>query len=121
MEHLHQTRGQHVTQSQKLCNESLLSPQFKLKKFEDFDIDVAIDACGVCGSDVHKINGGWGEAPMPLCVGHEIVGKVVKTGPKVTTVKVGDRVGVGAQIGADLTCDVCKANEETCMRFTIAM
>ncbi len=77
---------------------SLQCFQFKLKPFEEHDVDVAIDACGVCGSDVHTITGGWGEAPMPLCVGHEIVGRVVNTGRKVNTVKVGDRVGVGAQI-----------------------
>lgn len=84
-----------------------------LKKFEDYDVDIAIDACGVCASDVHKINGGWGrDIPLPLCVGHEIIGKVVKVGPKVTTLKVGDRAGVGAQVGADLTCALCKADHE---------
>jgi alcohol dehydrogenase (NADP+) len=31
--------------------------QFPLKPFEDRDIDIAIDACGVCGSDVHTITG----------------------------------------------------------------
>ena len=93
---------------------SLPSFQFKLKPFEEYDIDIAIDACGVCGSDVHTITGGWGQAPMPLCVGHEIIGRVVKTGSKVKTVKVGDRVGVGAQVGADLTCNVCKADQENC-------
>ena len=93
---------------------SLQCFQFKLKPFEEHDVDVAIDACGVCGSDVHTITGGWGEAPMPLCVGHEIVGRVVNTGRKVNMVKVGDRVGVGAQIGADLTCNVCKAGQENC-------
>lgn len=50
--------------------------EFKLKPFEDRDIDIAIECCGVCGSDVHTINGGWGEAPLPICVGHEVVGKV---------------------------------------------
>jgi len=86
--------------------------EFKLKPFEDHDIDIAIDACGVCGSDVHTITGGWGEAPLPLCVGHEVIGRAVRVGPKVTKVKVGDRVGVGAQIQADLTCQNCKADQE---------
>jgi len=84
-----------------------------LKKFEDHDVDIAIDACGVCASDVHTITGGWSEdIPLPLCVGHEIIGKAIKVGPKVKNIKVGDRVGVGAQIFADLTCDVCKADQE---------
>jgi len=84
-----------------------------LKKFEEYDVDIAIDACGVCASDIHTITGGWGEdIPLPLCVGHEVIGKVVKVGSKVTKFKVGDRAGVGAQIGADLTCNNCKADQE---------
>ncbi|KAF2096503.1 GroES-like protein [Rhizodiscina lignyota] len=86
--------------------------KFPLKPFEDSDIDVAIDCCGVCGSDVHKISGGWGDHHIPLCVGHEIIGRAVKVGPSVSWCKVGDRVGVGAQIAADLTCKNCKAGEE---------
>ncbi|KAF2639310.1 GroES-like protein [Massarina eburnea CBS 473.64] len=84
-----------------------------LKKFEEDDVDVAIDACGVCASDVHTITGGWSEdIPLPLCVGHEVIGKVVKLGSKVKDLKIGDRVGVGAQIGADLTCENCKRDQE---------
>lgn len=49
---------------------------------------------------------------MPLCVGHEVVGRAIKVGKDVKTVKVGDRVGVGAQIQADLTCVNCKADQE---------
>lgn len=49
---------------------------------------------------------------MPLCVGHEVIGKAIKVGDKVTTVKVGDRVGVGAQIKACLDCDNCKSDNE---------
>ncbi|KAF2658455.1 GroES-like protein [Lophiostoma macrostomum CBS 122681] len=84
-----------------------------LKPFEETDVDIAIDACGVCASDVHTITGGWGEdIPLPLCVGHEVIGKVVKVGSKVKSLKVGDRAGVGAQIGADLNCANCKADQE---------
>ena len=62
---------------------------------------------------MHTITGGWGDdIPLPLCVGHEVIGKVVKVGDKVTKFKVGDRAGVGAQIGADLTCNNCKADQE---------
>jgi alcohol dehydrogenase (NADP+) len=66
----------------------------------------------VCGSDVHSITGGWGEVPLPLCVGHEVIGKAVKVGSKVSTVKVGDRVGVGAQIQSCLECKQCKNDNE---------
>jgi hypothetical protein len=44
--------------------------KFKLKPFEEYDVDVKIEACGVCGSDVHAITGGWGAQHFPLAVGH---------------------------------------------------
>ncbi|KAI1822566.1 alcohol dehydrogenase [Xylaria intraflava] len=85
---------------------------FKPKTFGQCDIDVKIECCGVCGSDVHTVTGGWGDAPTPICVGHEIVGKAIKVGPQVKTVKVGDRVGVGPQIWSCLKCPQCKSDNE---------
>ncbi|CAI6331637.1 unnamed protein product [Periconia digitata] len=84
-------------------------------RFEEDDIDIAVDACGVCASDVHTITGGWNEdIPLPLCVGHETIGKVVRIGSKVMDkdIKIGDRVGVGAQVGADLACGTCLSGHE---------
>lgn len=90
---------------------------FKPKKWDEHDIDVKIECCGVCSSDVHTITGGWGDAPTPLCVGHEIVGKAVKVGSEVKGVQVGDRVGVGAQIWSCLACPQCKSdNDNYCPR-----
>ncbi|KAK2773621.1 hypothetical protein FQN52_004521, partial [Onygenales sp. PD_12] len=43
---------------------------FPLKPFGDHDVDIKVEACGVCGSDIHTITGGWGEQHFPLCVGH---------------------------------------------------
>jgi alcohol dehydrogenase (NADP+) len=68
--------------------------------------------CSVCGSDVHTVTGGWGDAPTPIAVGHEIVGKAVKVGSKVKDVKVGDRVGVGAQVWSCLECPQCLNNHD---------
>ncbi|KAH9904351.1 alcohol dehydrogenase [Xylariomycetidae sp. FL2044] len=85
---------------------------FKPKVFGDHDVDIKIECCGVCGSDVHTVTGGWGEAPTPLCVGHEVVGKAVKVGSQVKDVKVGDRVGVGAQVWSCLKCPQCKSDNE---------
>ncbi|TFK98002.1 GroES-like protein [Pterulicium gracile] len=85
---------------------------FQPKQPGDYDIDVKIAYCGVCGSDVHTLTGGWGDAILPLIVGHEIAGTVVKVGPKVQSIKVGDRVGVGAQVCSCLECENCKSDNE---------
>ena len=75
---------------------------FEPKAFESFDVDVKIEYCGVCSSDVHTLSGGWGDiSVLPLISGHEIVGSVAKVGKDVTEFKVGDRVGVGAQVGGE--------------------
>ncbi|KAH6843351.1 chaperonin 10-like protein [Chaetomium sp. MPI-CAGE-AT-0009] len=87
--------------------------EFKPKPFGEYDIDVKITCCGVCGSDLHTATGGWGNKNWPIIPGHEIIGTAVKVGPKVTSVKVGDRVGVGAQISACLDCAQCKEGNET--------
>jgi len=84
------------------------------KIFEDHDVDIVNECCGVCGSDVHTITGGWGDpSVLPLCVGHEIIGKVIKVGKDCKTgVKVGDRVGVGAQVQSCMKCKQCKSDNE---------
>ncbi|KAB5569970.1 chaperonin 10-like protein [Coniochaeta sp. 2T2.1] len=87
--------------------------EFQPKPFGDYDVDVKIECCGVCGSDVHTISGGWGEQHFPLAVGHEIVGKAIRVGPKVTLIQEGQRVGVGAQSYACLECRQCKNENET--------
>ncbi|KAL2886759.1 NADP-dependent alcohol dehydrogenase 6 [Ceratocystis lukuohia] len=87
--------------------------EFKPKPFGEHDIDIKIEACGVCGSDLHTANGGWGNDKWPIVPGHEIIGTALKVGSKVTTVKPGDRVGVGAQVLSCMECDDCKNDNET--------
>ncbi|PVU87444.1 hypothetical protein BB559_006051 [Furculomyces boomerangus] len=64
------------------------------------DIEIKISHCGICGSDLHTIESDWGTPNFPVVVGHEIVGTVVKAGPSVSNLAVGDIVGVGAQVYA---------------------
>lgn len=92
---------------------------FKPKEFHPHDVDIEIECCGVCGSDVHCAASHWGEVPDNQVVGHEVVGRVVQLGPQCSSgLKIGDRVGVGAQVFACLDCDRCKDNNENyCPRF----
>ncbi|KAM0790296.1 hypothetical protein ACM66B_005597 [Microbotryomycetes sp. NB124-2] len=86
---------------------------FKPKTPGDYDIDIAVNCCGICASDVHTITGGWGrDIILPMITGHEIAGKVVRVGPKVTEFKVGDRAGVGAQVCSCFECEPCKTDNE---------
>jgi 2-desacetyl-2-hydroxyethyl bacteriochlorophyllide A dehydrogenase len=71
----------------------------------DGDVLVAIDLCGVCGSDLHMVLEGWG-APGSW-QGHEWVGTVAAVGPSVTRWQPGDAVvgGPSARCG---TCTMCR-------------
>ncbi|KAH9912117.1 GroES-like protein [Fomitopsis serialis] len=109
-------KGYALTKADRAAWNSLEVVEFEPKKFEDTDVEFAITHCGLCGSDVHILRQGWGDvAYTPLVVGHEIVGKVVRVGPKVTEFKAGDRVGVGAKVGSCGTCNRCTHdNEQYC-------
>lgn len=93
--------------------------EYKPQDFRDYDIDIEIECCGVCGSDIHAASGNWGRPYLPVAVGHEIVGKIVKIGPNAKEgLKLGDRVGVGAQCDCDSSCIACeKQHENNCRNF----
>lgn len=94
--------------------------EFTPRVFRDTDVDVEIEACGVCGSDIHAASGNWGRPYAPVIVGHEIIGTVVRVGPKAKAgIKVGDRVGVGAQCDCDDTCIACQKKVENYCRNNI--
>jgi L-iditol 2-dehydrogenase len=59
-------------------------------QIEDGEILIRVHACGICGTDLKKIE--YGLVPPPRIFGHEIAGVVVKTGAAVTRFRVGDRV-----------------------------
>ena len=67
----------------------------------------------MCGSDVHTPSGNWGRPYVPGTVGHEIIGTIVKIVPKAKpSLKIGDRVAVGAQCDCNGTCSACKDHTE---------
>ncbi|GJC96746.1 cinnamyl alcohol dehydrogenase [Colletotrichum higginsianum] len=91
--------------------------EFEPKPWEETDVDLRVTHSGICGTDLHTLRSGWYEAPYPICVGHEIVGVVVRVGSEVGgDIVVGDRVGVGAQADSCLgrfgPCKPCDAGDE---------
>ncbi len=78
------------------------------------EILVAIEASGVCHTDLHAAEGDWPVKPTPPFIpGHEGVGTVAATGPGVTLVKEGDRVGVPWLYSACGHCEHCVGGWET--------
>ncbi|XOZ34576.1 zinc-dependent alcohol dehydrogenase family protein [Halomonadaceae bacterium KBTZ08] len=80
-----------------------------------------VEACGVCRTDLHILDGELSEPSLPLIPGHQIVGTVVATGRQVSGLQVGDRVGVPWLGHTDGSCRYCcRGQENLCeqARFT---
>ncbi|HLE61119.1 MAG TPA: NAD(P)-dependent alcohol dehydrogenase, partial [Thermoanaerobaculaceae bacterium] len=81
--------------------------RYEPKPLADVEVEIAISHCGICHSDVHLVDGEWGDW-FPLVPGHEIVGTVVAG----RAFAPGDRVGVGWQRSSCSECEHCRAGEE---------
>ncbi|MFJ5698087.1 NAD(P)-dependent alcohol dehydrogenase [Arthrobacter sp. NPDC093139] len=71
------------------------------------DVEIDIEFCGLCHSDVHATRGEWGTQNYPLVPGHEIVGRVSRVGSDVDDFAPGDLVGVGCMVDSCRECDSC--------------
>ncbi|MEM0951887.1 MAG: NAD(P)-dependent alcohol dehydrogenase [Cyanobacteria bacterium P01_H01_bin.74] len=85
------------------------------------DVQIEIEYCGICHSDIHMVNNDWGMSIYPMVPGHEIVGRVLAVGNAVTKFKVGDSVGVGCLVDACGDCPSCANHlEQYCLNgFTL--
>jgi propanol-preferring alcohol dehydrogenase len=75
-------------------------------------IRVRVQACGVCRTDLHIVDGELPPHKRPLVIGHQIVGEVDRTGPGVTTPVVGELVGIPWLGWTDGTCRYCRSGRE---------
>lgn len=75
----------------------------------EYDALIRVHACGICGTDVHIVHGGFDYVPG-VVLGHELSGEVVEIGSKATNVKVGDRVTIDPNV-PDFTCRFCRRGE----------
>ncbi|MSV26980.1 MAG: zinc-binding alcohol dehydrogenase [Nitrosarchaeum sp.] len=87
------------------------------------EILLKIEACGVCHSQLHGIEGDWKDigipANLPLVPGHEVVGKIIEIGSGVTKFKIGDRVGITPLLEACNVCQYCKEGKEQLCELAI--
>jgi propanol-preferring alcohol dehydrogenase len=76
------------------------------------EILVRVEACAVCRTDLHVVDGELPHPKLPLVPGHEIVGRVIRASGSSSRFAIGDRVGIpwlGRTCG---TCDYCKSGME---------
>lgn len=75
------------------------------------EVEVAVENCGLCHSDLSALNNDWGNSQYPAILGHEVVGRIMGVGPNAKGLKVGQRVGVGWNSGSCMHCHQCMSGQ----------
>ncbi len=93
-------------------SEDLVELEITRRTVGELDVEIEIMYCGVCHSDLHTARNDWGGSEYPVVPGHEIVGKVISVGSKVSKVTVGDYAAVGCMVDSCRTCPSCEQDLE---------
>jgi len=76
------------------------------------DVEVAVENCGLCHSDLSVLNNEWGISQYPAILGHEVIGRVTAVGPNAKGVEVGQHVGVGWYSASCMHCKQCMSGSQ---------
>jgi uncharacterized zinc-type alcohol dehydrogenase-like protein len=75
------------------------------------EVEIAVEHCGLCHSDLSMLDNEWGRSQYPFVPGHEVVGRITAVGPDAHGLAVGDRVGMGWMARSCLHCDPCTGGD----------
>ncbi|MDX1919383.1 MAG: NAD(P)-dependent alcohol dehydrogenase [Candidatus Caenarcaniphilales bacterium] len=90
--------------------------EYKAEALGNEQVEIKVDYCGVCHSDLSMLDNEWGMTQYPFVPGHEVVGIISEIGKNVKTLKVGQRVGLGWYAGSCMHCDLCMSgNHNLCL------
>src|SRR5690242_5868336 len=78
----------------------------------DGQVLVRVNACAVCRTDLHVVDGELAKPKLPLVPGHEIVGRIEELGPGVSQFKIGERVGIPWLGWTCGECRFCRSGRE---------
>ena len=102
--------------SASIPNARVLPTEINRRPVGSNDVQIAIEHCGVCHTDIHFVNNDWGMTNYPVVPGHEIVGRVTEVGPAVSKFKVGDRAAIGCLVDSCGVCSNCENGlEQYCL------
>jgi alcohol/geraniol dehydrogenase (NADP+) len=85
-------------------------------------VEIEVQYCGICHSDLSMLNNEWGMSQYPFVPGHEAIGKVTAIGANVKSVKAGQTVGLGWNSSSCLACNQClSGNHNLCVNLEATM
>lgn len=83
-----------------------------LNNLETTQVEIAVEHCGICHSDLSMLSNDWGISSYPLVAGHEVIGTVSNLGSNVSGLNNGDRVGLGWHSGYCNSCSTCLQGDQ---------
>jgi len=86
---------------------ALVPFEFKVGDLGPDEVEIAVESCGVCHSDLSMIENQWGMSQYPLVPGHEVVGTIAARGDRVPHLERGQRVGLGWYARSCMHCASC--------------
>ena len=86
--------------------------QFDAGELKPHQVEVKVEYCGLCHSDVSVINNEWQSSVYPVVAGHEIIGTISQLGSEAKGLKVGQRVGIGWTAESCQYCDPCVSGQQ---------
>ena len=75
------------------------------------EVEIEVEHCGICHSDLSMVDNAWGMSSYPLVPGHEVIGRICALGPGVEHLEPGQRVGLGWHAGYCMHCDPCLSGD----------
>ncbi len=80
-------------------------------------VEINVEHCGVCHSDLSMLDNEWGFSSYPFVPGHEVAGKIAQVGQNVKHLKPGQRVGLGWYSASCMTCPQCMGGNHNLCPF----
>jgi len=93
---------------------------FEVAELGADEVEVAVDYCGICHSDLSMIHNEWGASRYPFIPGHEIIGRVTAVGAQAKGLTVGQRVGIGWTAGSCMHCQSCLSGDQNLCAQAVA-
>ena len=76
------------------------------------EVEIKVDYCGICHSDLSMLDNEWGMSNYPFVPGHEVTGTVSELGDEAKGLKVGQKVGLGWFSHSCLSCHECLSGDQ---------
>ena len=95
------------------CSRAALVPyEFDAGDLQPHQVEVKVEYCGLCHSDISVLNNDWGSSVYPVVAGHEIIGTIIGLGSEARGLQLGQRVGIGWTAESCQHCDYCIAGDQ---------